>query len=190
MPAADAMGMEWTIPDLVFDDVLAINRSLRQDPNALKLPKTVDGYSDDFHSPQVQQWFLTWPGAPVFVGCVLFASRIKELGLDERGFALRWRGDAVDRLRDAIWEAWLLYLPPEARERSQRIRRTLDAQRATQAAVLIQTIEILEESRPQLVEEAGRKLKEALRSRIPASSSGSSPEISDSIREGSAIASS
>ena len=190
MPAVDAMGTEWTVPELVFDDVLAINRELRKDPAALKLPKTVDGYADDFHSPPVQQWFLSWPGAPVFVGCILFSARIKALGIDERGFAGRWRGDAVERLKDTIWEAWLQYLPPAAREQSQGIRRTLDAQRATQAAVLIQTIEILEESRPHLIDEAAKKLKAALRSRIQSTSSGESEESSDSIPDDSVTASS
>lgn len=190
MSAADCMGTEWTVPDLVFDDVLAINRELRKDPAALKLPKTVDGYADDFHSPPVQQWFLSWPGAPVFAGCILFSSRIKELGIDERGFASRWRGDAVERLKDAIWEAWLQYLPPTAREQSRGIRKTLDVQRATQAEVLLQTIEILEEQRPQLIDETAKKLRKALQSRIQPTSSGGSEESSDSIPEVSVTASS
>jgi hypothetical protein len=190
VPVLDAVGTEWTVPDLVFQDVAEINKSLRVDPGSLKLPKTVDDYADDFHSPPVQQWFLSWPGAPVFVGCILFASRIKELGIDERGFASRWRGDAIERLRDAIWEAWTQYLPPTAREQSQGIRRTLDAQRATQAAVLIQTIEILEETRPQLIDEAARKLRKALQSRIQPTSSGDLEESSESTPEGTATASS
>jgi len=190
VPVLDAVGTEWTVPDLVFQHITDINKALRQDPGSLKLPKTVDGYADDFHSPPVQQWFLSWPGAPVFVGCVLFDARIKALGIDERGFASRWRGDAIERLRDAIWEAWTQYLPPTARGQSQGIRRTLDAQRATQAAVLIQTIEILEETRPELIDEAARKLRKALQSRIQPTSSGDSPESSESIPEDSAIASS
>lgn len=190
MPVLDAMGTEWTVPDLVFQDVTEINKALRVDPGSLKLPKTVDGYADDFHSPPMQQWFLSWPGAPIFVGCILFAARIKALGIDERGFASRWRGDAADRLKDALWEAWIAYLPPTARGQAQGIRKTLDAQRATQAAVLIQTIEILEETSPQLINESARKLREALRSRMQPTSSGDTPESSESIPEGTAIASS
>jgi hypothetical protein len=190
VPVVDSLGLIWNVPDLVFQDISAINRLLREDPATLKLPKTADGYADDFHSPAVQQWFLAWPGAPVFVGCIVLAAKIKDLGIDERGFASRWRGDASDRLRDAIWEAWLQYLPPTAREQSQRIRRSLEAQRATQADLLLQTIEILEESRGEMVGEGIRKLKAALRSHIPPTSSGDSPEISDSIPDRSVTASS
>lgn len=194
MELKDNMGMIWQLPELVWADVQAINKHLRLDPVALCLPKLVDGYATDLHSPQVQQWFLTWPGAPIAVGAILLSAQADAIKLDARGFATRWRGDAVDRLREAIWEAWIEYLPSQAREHSQTIRRSLEAQRAVQSDLLLQTITLLEEDGQVMVTESIQKLKDKLKerlvSRIAKKPSGDSPDSSESIPGHSAIVSS
>ena len=190
MELIDNLGMKWDLPELVWADVQAINRQLRQDPVALCLPKIADGHATDLHSPQVQEWFLTWPGAPIFVGAILLSTQSNSIKIDERGFATRWKGDAADRLRDAIWKAWVEYLPSDAREQSQQIRRSLQARRAVQADLLLQTIEILEQDGAVMVTESIGKLKSRLASHIQKKTSGDSPDSSESIPDHSATASS
>lgn len=190
MELTDNMGTKWELPELVYEDVLAINRELRKDPVALCLPKTADGHATDLHSPQVQEWFLTWPGAPVFAGALLLAAQAKSIGVNARGFAKLWKAEAVDRLRDAIWEAWIEYLPKQAREQSQQIRRSLEARRAVQSELLLETIELLEKDGSVMVTEAIGKLKTKLASHIQRTTSGDSPDSSGSTPAPTATASS
>lgn len=144
MPLLDALLVPWTLPSLGWRHVQAINRVLRSSGEDLALPQGADGVTlCDLHGVEVQQWFLTYPGAPICLGAILLNDQAEAMQLDAEAFATRWRGDAADRLRGAIWEEWLHYLPSAARTLAAQIDRSVQELRATSLTNLGRTFDLL-----------------------------------------------
>lgn len=144
MPLLDALLVPWSLPSLGWRHVQAINRVLRSSGEDLALPKGADGVSlCDLHGVEVQQWLLTYPGAPICLGAILLNDQAEAMQLDAEAFATRWRGDAADRLRAAIWEEWLHYLPSAARTLAAQIDRSVQEMRAKSLTNLDRTFNLL-----------------------------------------------
>lgn len=139
----DAMGATWQVPVMTWPHVREINRTLKAGADDLQLPKGPEGVLTDMHHPEVQKWFLAWPGAPIVVAAVLLSDQVGQLKLDEQAFAGRWSGDSIESLRRAIWEAWETYLPPDARSLAEQLARTSREMRAAAAAHLLETFDLL-----------------------------------------------
>lgn len=177
---------KWTVPPIYFGDVQRVNRSLRLGGSEIELPKDpkTGEVLTDWHHPRVQEWFLVWPGAPVLVGAILLERQAADY--TDREFATCWRGDACDRLREAIWKEWVEYLPSQARALAKQIERSITEQRANAAQHLSETFTLLIESGQlaldQTLENARAEL-ERLRSRTtgPNATAGSTVEPSGSI---------
>jgi hypothetical protein len=141
----DALNQQWHIPSIGWDpQIKAINRVLREGGADLSLPVGKDGVPlSDFHHPDVQCWFLQWPGAPICLGAILLVEQCQLLKLDATTFGARWRGDAIDRLRAAIWKEWVEYLPHDARALATQIERSVREQRAKAVGHLTETFDLL-----------------------------------------------
>lgn len=144
MTILDANERPWSIPVLTWVHVRQVNAALRQAGDDLLLPRDKAAQPIwDWHRPEVQQWFLGWPGAPVFIAALLLADQSQLQQLDEAAFASRWRGDALDRLRDALWQEFVAYLPTDARALATQIERSITEQRANAAGKLVETFDLL-----------------------------------------------
>lgn len=193
MPLLDALLVPWQLPPLGWKHVEAINRVLRSGAEDLALPKGADGsHLCDLHGVEVQQWFLTYPGAPICVGAILLERQATSLMLSPEDFATRWRGDAADRLRAAIWEEWISYLPQAARTLAAQIQRSVQEMRAKSIENLGRTFDLLieggainQDEKIRAAQVEIQKVKTKLQTMSPAdhgasATSGDAPESSDS----------
>lgn len=189
MLVTDAYGREWLIPALTWDDLRRINKVIRDAAAELPLPRDQQGQPVwDLHHPQVQQWFHNWTPAAIIVATVLLGDQAKALKLDEIQFAAGWRGDPLDRLRDAIWQEFILYLPPSARGPAEELRKTLTAQRALQLQTAGKMLQLMETDGQlivtQQIEALRRKIQTETRDvPIPQTMGSGSQDSLDSIRE-------
>lgn len=162
MPVTDANGREWIVPPITWGDLRKINATLRQAASELPLPKDPQGQPIwDAHHPSVHQWLLTWPPATILFAGVLLADQAK--GLDETQFAACWKGDAIDQLRQAIWEELLIYFPQSAREPAQELAKALTAQRALTAQTVDRTISWMQTNGTLVVDAEIAKLQAKLK---------------------------
>jgi len=192
----DASGHSWTVPPIQFRDVLAINAVLREGGEALSLPLNAQGEPlCDLHLPEVQDWFRSWPGAPIAVGAVLLKPLAEALQLSEADFAARWRGEAIDRLREAIWRELIDYFPSSARAVAQQIQQQGDKTRALAQAKIEEALELLTQTRAATIEQQLTRVRQELATLQtpttttgpgPSKRSGDSPDRCDSTRAGSA----
>lgn len=179
----DCNNNAWPLPEIDFGPICEINRMLRSDPESLELPTDKQGKRlTDFHHSEVQGWFLLWPGAPVAIGALLLKTEIQARKLDADGFAKVWKGDAIERLRAAIWQAWIEYLPSGPRQLAEQLARQAQAKQALSLEQLPEMAAIDMQVFRHRTERA--KAEELAKLQPPASSvrktAGDSPESSDS----------
>jgi len=170
----DAKSNSWTVPTITWAHVREVNAVLRNAGVDLCLPQHSETKEVlwDWHLPSVQQWLLSWPGAPVCLAAVLLDT---PKGIDPKEFAGLWVGDAGDRLREAIWQEWVHYLPQAARALAVETERSVRELRANAMSHLEETFRLLVEAGVLKMEQEIAKARKLLAEHGPSGTSGDSP---------------